>query len=118
MDAETGETESKRQKSGDTGWMVQGWAAQTGAGSGGSLTLAERLQAARREWRVQPGPGSRVALTHPPLPAVQFGSWFDHIKGWIRMQNQENFLFLTYEELQQVGLSGVCPWPSSLTTHT
>lgn len=33
---------------------------------------------------------------------MQFGSWFDHIKGWIRMQGQENFLFLTYEELQQV----------------
>ncbi|XP_076398754.1 sulfotransferase 2B1 isoform X1 [Peromyscus maniculatus bairdii] len=32
---------------------------------------------------------------------VQFGSWFDHIKGWIRMQSQENFLFITYEELQQ-----------------
>uniref|UniRef100_A0A8C6QVF7 Sulfotransferase n=1 Tax=Nannospalax galili TaxID=1026970 RepID=A0A8C6QVF7_NANGA len=32
---------------------------------------------------------------------VQFGSWFDHIKGWIRMQNQENFLFITYEELQK-----------------
>ncbi|XP_006747600.2 sulfotransferase 2B1-like, partial [Leptonychotes weddellii] len=33
---------------------------------------------------------------------VQFGSWFDHIKGWIRMQGKENFLFITYEELQQV----------------
>lgn len=32
---------------------------------------------------------------------VQFGSWFDHIKGWIRMQGQENFLFITYEEMQQ-----------------
>ncbi|XP_006160256.1 sulfotransferase family cytosolic 2B member 1 [Tupaia chinensis] len=32
---------------------------------------------------------------------VQFGSWFDHIKGWIRMQGKENFLFITYEELQQ-----------------
>ncbi|XP_007536317.1 sulfotransferase 2B1 isoform X2 [Erinaceus europaeus] len=32
---------------------------------------------------------------------VQFGSWFDHIKGWIRMQNKENFLFITYEELKQ-----------------
>lgn len=41
---------------------------------------------------------------HPsaPLPAVQFGSWFDHIKGWIRMQGKENFLFITYEELQEV----------------
>ncbi|XP_023375943.1 sulfotransferase family cytosolic 2B member 1 [Pteropus vampyrus] len=33
---------------------------------------------------------------------VQFGSWFDHIKGWIRMQGKENFLFITYEELQEV----------------
>ncbi|XP_075394027.1 sulfotransferase 2B1 [Tenrec ecaudatus] len=32
---------------------------------------------------------------------VQFGSWFDHIKGWIRMQGKENFLFTTYEELHQ-----------------
>ncbi|KAM9225868.1 sulfotransferase 2B1 isoform 1-T1 [Dugong dugon] len=32
---------------------------------------------------------------------VQFGSWFDHIKGWIRMQGKENFLFITYEELHQ-----------------
>ncbi|ELK18576.1 Sulfotransferase family cytosolic 2B member 1 [Pteropus alecto] len=32
---------------------------------------------------------------------VQFGSWFDHIKGWIRMQGKENFLFITYEELQE-----------------
>ncbi|XP_055991850.1 sulfotransferase 2B1 [Sorex fumeus] len=32
---------------------------------------------------------------------VQFGSWFDHIKGWIRMRGKENFLFITYEELKQ-----------------
>uniref|UniRef100_A0A4W2D2M6 Sulfotransferase n=1 Tax=Bos indicus x Bos taurus TaxID=30522 RepID=A0A4W2D2M6_BOBOX len=32
---------------------------------------------------------------------VQFGSWFDHIKGWIRMKGKENFLFITYEEMQQ-----------------
>uniref|UniRef100_A0A2K5CZA2 Sulfotransferase n=1 Tax=Aotus nancymaae TaxID=37293 RepID=A0A2K5CZA2_AOTNA len=32
---------------------------------------------------------------------VQFGSWFDHIKGWLRMQGKDNFLFITYEELQQ-----------------
>ncbi|XP_037372803.2 sulfotransferase 2B1 isoform X2 [Talpa occidentalis] len=32
---------------------------------------------------------------------VPFGSWFDHIKGWIQMQGKENFLFITYEELKQ-----------------
>lgn len=44
----------------------------------------------------------RLAQAHasPPvsLLAVQFGSWFDHIKGWIRMKGKENFLFITYEE--------------------
>ncbi|XP_006868454.1 PREDICTED: sulfotransferase family cytosolic 2B member 1 [Chrysochloris asiatica] len=38
---------------------------------------------------------------------VQFGSWFDHIKGWIRMQGKENFLFITYEELHQDLLGSV-----------
>lgn len=57
-----------------------------------------------------------MALTHPPLPAVQFGSWFDHIKGWIRMQSQENFLFITYEELQQVRPSVRC-LPLALLPH-
>lgn len=48
--------------------------------------------------------GGPAAWPSPPapLPAVQFGSWFDHIKGWIRMQGKENFLFITYEELQEV----------------
>lgn len=49
----------------------------------------------------------------PSTPAVQFGSWFDHIKGWIRMQSHENFLFITYEELQQVRLVYVRPPPPS-----
>ncbi|XP_068959533.1 sulfotransferase 2B1 [Petaurus breviceps papuanus] len=32
---------------------------------------------------------------------VQYGSWFDHIKGWMRMEGKDNFLFITYEELQE-----------------
>ncbi|XP_074163241.1 sulfotransferase 2A1-like [Sminthopsis crassicaudata] len=32
---------------------------------------------------------------------VVYGSWFDHIKGWLPMRNSEKFLFLTYEELHQ-----------------
>ncbi|XP_072463548.1 sulfotransferase 2B1 isoform X2 [Notamacropus eugenii] len=32
---------------------------------------------------------------------VQFGSWFDHIKGWMRMEGKDNFLLITYEELQE-----------------
>ncbi|XP_039190946.1 sulfotransferase 2B1 isoform X3 [Crotalus tigris] len=31
---------------------------------------------------------------------VPFGSWFDHIKGWMNLKDKENF-FITYEELQE-----------------
>lgn len=56
---------------------------------------------------------------HPPAPppAVQFGSWFDHIKGWIRMQGKENFLFITYEELHQV-IPPTPPHPPSTPPRT
>ncbi|XP_053124022.1 sulfotransferase 2B1-like [Hemicordylus capensis] len=32
---------------------------------------------------------------------VIFGSWFDHMKGWLEMRNRANFFFITYEELQK-----------------
>ncbi|XP_040271536.1 sulfotransferase 2B1-like isoform X2 [Bufo bufo] len=32
---------------------------------------------------------------------VPFGSWFDHIKGWMQMKDNKNFLFVTYEDLSQ-----------------
>ncbi|KAM9632832.1 sulfotransferase 2A1-like [Trichechus inunguis] len=30
-----------------------------------------------------------------------FGSWFDHIHGWLQMRGKENFLMISYEELHQ-----------------
>ncbi|XP_053308570.1 sulfotransferase 2A1-like isoform X2 [Spea bombifrons] len=32
---------------------------------------------------------------------VPFGSWFDHIKGWMQMKDRNNFLFITFEELKK-----------------
>ncbi|XP_054854726.1 sulfotransferase 2B1-like [Eublepharis macularius] len=32
---------------------------------------------------------------------VIYGSWFDHIKGWMQMKDKPNFFWITYEELQQ-----------------
>ncbi|XP_066494729.1 sulfotransferase 2B1-like [Tiliqua scincoides] len=32
---------------------------------------------------------------------VIYGSWFDHVKGWLAMKDMPNFFLITYEELQQ-----------------
>ncbi|XP_066484552.1 sulfotransferase 2B1-like [Tiliqua scincoides] len=32
---------------------------------------------------------------------VPFGSWFDHVKGWMSLKDKQNFFFITYEELQE-----------------
>ncbi|XP_072471953.1 sulfotransferase 2A1-like isoform X5 [Notamacropus eugenii] len=33
---------------------------------------------------------------------LNYGSWFDHIKGWLSWRDSEKFLLVTYEELHQV----------------
>nr|XP_042126545.1 sulfotransferase 2A1-like isoform X3 [Peromyscus maniculatus bairdii] len=32
---------------------------------------------------------------------VVFGSWFDHALGWLTRRDTENFLLMSYEELQR-----------------
>ncbi|XP_037676436.1 bile salt sulfotransferase-like [Choloepus didactylus] len=32
---------------------------------------------------------------------VPYGSWFDHIRGWLTMRGKENFLIVAYEDLHQ-----------------
>ncbi|XP_004467194.2 sulfotransferase 2A1-like [Dasypus novemcinctus] len=32
---------------------------------------------------------------------VSFGSWFDHIRGWLSMRGKDNFLVVAYEDLHQ-----------------
>ncbi|XP_077788238.1 sulfotransferase 2B1-like [Podarcis muralis] len=32
---------------------------------------------------------------------VAYGSWFDHVKGWVEIKERANIFFITYEELQQ-----------------
>ncbi|XP_042296130.1 sulfotransferase 2B1-like [Sceloporus undulatus] len=32
---------------------------------------------------------------------VAFGSWFDHVRGWMELKDRPNFFLVTYEELQQ-----------------
>ncbi|XP_004619763.2 sulfotransferase 2A1-like [Sorex araneus] len=38
---------------------------------------------------------------------VPYGSWFDHIHGWMPMRDRENFLLLSYEELKRDTRSSV-----------
>ncbi|XP_039580873.1 uncharacterized protein LOC120509826, partial [Passer montanus] len=30
-----------------------------------------------------------------------FGSWFQHVRGWLQLRGSENFFWISYEELQQ-----------------
>ncbi|XP_060114562.1 sulfotransferase 2B1-like [Heteronotia binoei] len=32
---------------------------------------------------------------------VAYGSWFDHVKGWMELKGRPNFFYITYEELLQ-----------------
>ncbi|XP_053460722.1 sulfotransferase 2A1-like isoform X2 [Nycticebus coucang] len=32
---------------------------------------------------------------------VPYGSWFDHVHGWVSLRERENFLMLSYEELKR-----------------
>ncbi|XP_067914672.1 sulfotransferase 2B1-like [Heterodontus francisci] len=47
-------------------------------------------------------PGTFEEFIHKFLEGkVMFGSWFEHIKSWWPLKDQDNFLFLTYEEMLQ-----------------
>ncbi|KAM9462810.1 sulfotransferase 2B1-like [Clarias gariepinus] len=32
---------------------------------------------------------------------IMFGSWFDHVKGWLKAKDQENIFYISYEEMIQ-----------------
>lgn len=50
----------------------------------------------------------RARIT-PRLPAVHYGSWFDHVKGWLGQRQLLDIFYVTYEELHQVSPASPCP---------
>ncbi|MBZ3889191.1 3-alpha-hydroxysteroid sulfotransferase [Sciurus carolinensis] len=40
-----------------------------------------------------------IMVSYPK--SVPYGSWFEHIRGWMSMRHRENVLLLSYEELQK-----------------
>ncbi|XP_003225132.1 sulfotransferase 2B1 [Anolis carolinensis] len=49
-----------------------------------------------------PDPGSMEEFLEKFLSGnVAYGSWFDHVRGWMELKDRSNFFMITYEELQQ-----------------
>uniref|UniRef100_A0A673AMV3 Sulfotransferase n=1 Tax=Sphaeramia orbicularis TaxID=375764 RepID=A0A673AMV3_9TELE len=45
-------------------------------------------------------PGSQTEFLHKFLEGkVVFGSWFDHVKGWINAEDKDRIMFISYEEM-------------------
>lgn len=55
------------------------------------------------------GGGQPRARITPRLPAVHYGSWFDHVKGWLGQQQLLDIFYITYEELHRVSPVSPCP---------
>ncbi|XP_028385970.1 bile salt sulfotransferase [Phyllostomus discolor] len=45
--------------------------------------------------------GGRACSARALLTEVAFGSWLEHVCGWMSMRGKENFLIVSYEELKQ-----------------
>nr|XP_023968268.1 uncharacterized protein LOC101949120 isoform X4 [Chrysemys picta bellii] len=83
------------------------------AGAVGALLGAGALAGADHGSRVPGEPALSSAHLFPPalrplphlFPRLQrqvlFGSWFQHVKGWLGLRDRLNFLLLTYEEMHQ-----------------
>ncbi|NXX73971.1 ST2B1 Sulfotransferase, partial [Urocolius indicus] len=67
--------------------------------------LTQFLEGTGKGWGGGPwGPGTHprgLPITPPPPPSVHYGSWFDHVKGWLSQKQLLDILYVTYEELHQ-----------------
>ncbi|XP_064557663.1 sulfotransferase 2B1-like, partial [Zonotrichia leucophrys gambelii] len=55
-----------------------------------------------RIFRPYKDPGSLEEFMEKFLQGdVPFGSWFQHVRGWLQLRGKENFFWISYEELQQ-----------------
>lgn len=43
------------------------------------------------------------------IPPVHYGSWFEHIKGWLGQRQLLDIIYVTYEELHQVSPASLYP---------
>ncbi|NXB90495.1 ST2B1 Sulfotransferase, partial [Vidua chalybeata] len=64
--------------------------------------LTQFLEGTGRDWGSLWGDTQPQGPPSPPAsPPVHYGSWFDHVKGWLGQRHLLDILYVTYEELHQ-----------------
>ncbi|NXD87946.1 ST2B1 Sulfotransferase, partial [Halcyon senegalensis] len=66
--------------------------------------LTRFLEGTGKGWGGPWGPSTQPQTPHitPHLPPpVHYGSWFDHVKGWLGQRHLLDIFYVTYEELHQ-----------------
>lgn len=74
--------------------------------------LTRFIEGTGKGWGGPWGPGTQRGPSVTPHlpPPVHYGSWFDHVKGWLAQRQLLDIFYVTYEELHQVS-PGACPRP-------
>lgn len=49
-----------------------------------------------------------IILQYFFFPLVIFGSWFDHVKSWLNVDEKHQVLHITYEEMVKVRAERCC----------
>lgn len=70
------------------------------------------------QWAVKNPLAVSLSVLSHLSPAVTFGSWFDHVKGWISAEDKDHILYMSYEEMIAVSSAPVCSSDKATLKHS